>query len=97
MSKNESKEVPLKKVKLSQDENLSFKLSYQLLPQEIQRLDLYFSLPEEMGINPSTLREEDYFYSSIKSHSAYYSDQIHLPLLEAALLAKTLMEIRRTL
>tara|TARA_B110000014_G_scaffold260590_1_gene250635 strand:+ start:3989 stop:5431 length:1443 start_codon:yes stop_codon:yes gene_type:complete len=88
LSKHVSKKIALKKVSLSQDENLSFKLSYQLLPQEIQRLDLYFSLPEEMGINPSTLREEDYFYSSIKSHSAYYSDQIHLPLVRSRFISQ---------
>ena len=66
-------------IKLSQDENLSFKVSYQLLPQDTQRIDLYFSLPVEMGINSSTLTEENYFHSSIKSHCAYYSDQLHLP------------------
>ncbi|MFQ3339615.1 MAG: hypothetical protein ACI9VO_002405, partial [Colwellia sp.] len=42
----------MNKAKLSQDENLSFKVSHQLLPQDYQRIDLYFSLPVEMGINP---------------------------------------------
>ena len=70
-------------VKLSQDENLSLKISHQLLPQAMQRIDLYFSLPVEMGISPSTLNAEDYFYSNIKSHSAYYSDQLHLPLVRS--------------
>jgi hypothetical protein len=78
----------VKKVKLSQDENLSIKLSHQLSPQGIQRIDLYFSLPVEMGIGPSTLNSEDYFYSNIKSHSAYYSDQLHLPLVRSRFISQ---------
>ncbi len=75
-------------ITLSQDENLSFKISHQLLPQEYQRLDLYFSLPVEMGINPSTLNEEDYFYSNIKSQSAYYAAQLHLPLVRSRFISQ---------
>lgn len=78
----------MKKVTLSQDENLSFKISHQLLPQEQQRIDLYFSLPVEMGIGPSTLEVEDYFYSNIKSHSAYYSAKLHLPLVRSRFISQ---------
>jgi hypothetical protein len=74
--------------KLIQDENLSVKVSYQLLPNDYQRLDLYFSLPVEMGISPKTLTEEQYFHSSIKSHSAYYSDQLHLPLVRSRFISQ---------
>ncbi|MGB1261682.1 MAG: hypothetical protein ACPG52_02135 [Cognaticolwellia sp.] len=73
---------------LIQDENLSIKVSYQLLPSDYQRLDLYFSLPVEMGISPKTLTEEQYFHSSIKSHSAYYSDQLHLPLVRSRFISQ---------
>ncbi len=78
----------MNKAKLSQDENLSFKISHQLLPQDYQRIDLYFSLPEEMGINPTTLNEEDYFYSNIKNHSAYFADQLHLPLVRSRFISQ---------
>ena len=78
----------MNKVKLSQDENLSIKINHQLLPQAQQRIDLYFSLPVEMGISPSTLNSEDYFYSNIKSHSAYYSDQLHLPLVRSRFISQ---------
>jgi hypothetical protein len=78
----------VKKVKLSQDENLSIKISHQLLPQAMQRIDLYFSLPVEMGISPDTLNAEDYFYSNIKSQSAYYSDQLHLPLVRSRFISQ---------
>jgi hypothetical protein len=73
---------------LSQDENLSFKVSHQLLPQDYQRIDLYFSLPVEMGINPSTLNEEEFFYSNIKNQSAYYADQLHLPLVRSRFISQ---------
>ncbi|WP_440876384.1 hypothetical protein [Thalassotalea sp. PLHSN55] len=78
----------MNKITLSQDENLSIKLAYQLLPQESQRIDLYFSLPVEMGIDPSTLDEHNYFNSSIKSHSAYYSDKLHLPLVRSRFISQ---------
>lgn len=82
----------MKKVRLSQDENLSLKISHQLLPQALQRIDLYFSLPVEMGISPSTLNAEDYFYSNIKSNSAYYSDQLHLPLVRSRFISQRFEE-----
>ncbi|ALO33577.1 hypothetical protein CMT41_01755 [Colwellia sp. MT41] len=78
----------MNKAKLSQDENLSFKVSHQLLPQEYQRIDLYFSLPVEMGINPSTLNEEEFFYSNIKNQSAYYADKLHLPLVRSRFISQ---------
>lgn len=76
------------KIRLTQDENLSIKVSYQLLPSDQQRLDLYFSLPDEMGISPKTLTEEQYFHNSIQSHSAYYSDQLHLPLVRSRFISQ---------
>jgi len=78
----------MKIISLSQDENLSFKISQQLSPQESHRLDLYFSIPEEMGINAITLSEENYFHSSIKSHSAYFSRQVHLPLVRSRFISQ---------
>jgi hypothetical protein len=76
------------KINLTQDENLSIKVSYQLLPSDHQRLDLYFSLPDEMGIGPKTLEEEHYFHNSIQSHSAYYSDHLHLPLVRSRFISQ---------
>ncbi len=73
---------------MTQDENLSIKISHPLLPQEQQRIDLYFSLPVEMGISSSTLNVEDFFYSNIKSHSAYYSDKLHLPLVRSRFISQ---------
>ena len=78
----------MSQIRLSQDENLSFKLRHQLLPQDAIRTDLYFSLPVDMGINPSTLEEQDYFHSSISTHSAYYSDQLHLPLVRSRFISQ---------
>lgn len=78
----------MKIISLTQDENLSFKVSQQLSPQESQRLDLYFSIPEEMGINAITLSEESYFHSSIKTHSAYFSRQVHLPLVRSRFISQ---------
>jgi len=80
--------LSVSKAKLSQDENLSLKVSHQLLPEDYQRIDIYFSLPVEMGINASTLAEEEYFYSNIKNHSAYYADKLHLPLVRSRFISQ---------
>ena len=76
------------KIKLTQDENLSFRVDYQLLPSDHQRLDLFFSLPDEMGISSKTLTEEQYFHHSIQNHSAYYSDQLHVPLVRSRFISQ---------
>lgn len=78
----------MKKIKLSQDENLSIKTSFKLLPQEFQQLDLYISIPDDMGINASTLSEENFFYSSISFNSAYFSENLHLPLVRSRFISK---------
>lgn len=75
-------------VKLTQDENLSIRVAYKLLPSDQQRLDLYFSIPEEMGINAKTLSEEQYFHHSIQCQSAYYSDQLHVPLVRSRFISQ---------
>ncbi|NRA70070.1 MAG: hypothetical protein HRU24_03540 [Gammaproteobacteria bacterium] len=75
-------------ISLEQDENLSIIISHQMLPQDYQRLDLYFSLPVEMGISSTTLNEESYFHSSIKSRCAYYSAQLHLPLVQSRFISQ---------
>lgn len=82
----------MSRAKLSQDENLSFKINYQLLPEETNQLDLYFSIPTDMGINTNTLNEIDFFNANIKSHSAYYSEQLHLPLVHSRFISQTKRE-----
>ncbi|WP_105167851.1 hypothetical protein [Pseudoalteromonas sp. T1lg23B] len=78
----------MSRAQLSQDENLSFKIHYQLLPKETCQLDLYFSIPTDMGINESTLSEVDFFNANIESHSAYYSEQLHLPLVHSRFISQ---------
>ncbi|WP_440053917.1 hypothetical protein ACSLBF_13710 [Pseudoalteromonas sp. T1lg65] len=79
----------MSRAQLSQDENLSFKVHYQLLPKETNQLDLYFSIPTDMGINAETLNETDFFTANIKSHSAYYSEQLHLPLVRSRFISQS--------
>ena len=73
----------MKKTKLSSDESLSLNLVTQLLPKESSQLDLYFSIPTEMGVNRDTFNEIDFFNAHIKNHCAYYSEQLHLPLVRS--------------
>ncbi|KPZ55709.1 hypothetical protein AN391_02466 [Pseudoalteromonas sp. P1-13-1a] len=73
---------------LKQDENLSFVIEPELTPRSEQRIDLYFSIPNEMGINAQTLSEESYFNNHFKSHLAYNAKNIHLPLVRSRFVSK---------
>ncbi|WP_041771309.1 hypothetical protein [Psychromonas sp. CNPT3] len=66
---------------LKQQDKLSIKLSHKIKQGEYRRLDIYFLLPNEMGINKNTLSERDYFNAGIKGRRAYYTAGLHLPLL----------------
>ena len=71
------------KIVLKQEDKLSFKLNH-LIPQGgYRRVDVYILLPNEMGINPQTLTEEDYFHRGIQGKRAYYSEGLHLPLVQS--------------
>lgn len=69
------------KFRLKQQEKLSFKFVHQINQGEQRRLDIYFSLPKEMGINKNTLPESEYFNAGIKGRRAYFTKGLHLPLL----------------
>lgn len=73
---------------LKQDENLSFVIEPDLNPSSEQRIDLYFSIPNEMGINAKTLTEESYFNNHFKSQLAYNANNIHLPLVRSRFVSK---------
>ncbi|CAM4245919.1 hypothetical protein [Pseudoalteromonas ostreae] len=73
---------------LRQDENLSFIIEPELSPRAEQRIDMYFSIPNEMGINPQTLTEESYFNNHFKSYLAYNANNIHLPLVRSRFVSK---------
>lgn len=57
-------------------------------PRSEQRIDMYFSIPNEMGINPQTLTEESYFNNHFKSYLAYNANNIHLPLVRSRFVSK---------
>ncbi|WP_354623281.1 hypothetical protein [Psychromonas sp. MME2] len=71
----------MRKFQLTQEDKLSLKFNHQMSKGEQRRIDVYFSLPKEMGINRKTLSEEDYYNAGIKSRRAYFTDGLHLPLL----------------
>ena len=74
--------------RLVQEEKLSIKISQHIAQGEHHQLDLYFSLPNEMGVGPNTLKEEDYYHSSIRSRGIYSSAKLHLPLVKSRLISK---------
>lgn len=78
----------MKKTKISPDESLSIKLVTQLFPNEDSQHDLYFSIPNEMRIHSDTFNKTDFFNSHIKIQCAYYSEQLHLPLVRSRYISK---------
>ena len=72
----------MSKVRIKQEESLSIKFSHQMAEGQQRQLDLYFSLPKEMGIGSHTLTEEDYYHSAIVGRRSYYSEGLHLPLVQ---------------
>ena len=74
--------------RLKQQEKLSIKLVHQMHKGEQRRVDLYFALPKEMGINKSTLPESQYFNSGIKGRRAYFTKGLHLPLLHTRFVSR---------
>ncbi|MCK8044728.1 hypothetical protein MSG37_07520 [Shewanella sp. 1CM18E] len=73
----------MSKVRIKQEESLSIKFLHQMEAGDNRRLDLYFFLPKEMGINPQSLNEEEYYHSSITGRRSYYSSGLHLPLVQS--------------
>lgn len=71
----------MQKFKLKQQDKLSIKLVHQIQKNEFRRIDLYFSLPKEMGVNKNTLTESEYFNAAIKGRRVYFTEGLHLPLL----------------
>ena len=67
--------------KLKKQEKLSIKFAHRLCKGEHRKVDIYFALPKEMGINQKTLPENEYFNSGIKGRRAYFTQGLHLPLL----------------
>jgi hypothetical protein len=71
----------LYKFRLKKHEKLAIKFVHQIKKGEHRRVDIYFSLPREMGINKDTLSENEYFNAGIKGRRAYFTEGLHLPLL----------------
>ena len=66
-------------LQLTKLDNLALGVSHTFECGDERQLDIYFSLPSEMGINPDTLTEEKYFYTGIKGQRFYFAEGLHLP------------------
>lgn len=85
------------KVSVKQEEALSIKFSHQMQVGDQRVLDLYFYLPTEMGIDSHTLDEEEYYYAAIVGRRSYYSQGLHLPLVQSRFVSlnkRTMEEFR---
>ncbi len=72
----------MSKISVKQEEALSFKLVHQMKSGDQRRLDLFFMLPKEMGVNPESLDPQDYAHSAIAGRRSYFSTRLHLPLVQ---------------
>ena len=70
-------------IEIKQEEALSIKVNHLIEAGANCRIDLYFSLPNEMGINPKSFDEQEYFHSGILGRRSYYSEGLHIPLVQS--------------
>lgn len=87
----------MSKIRVKQEDSLSIKFSHQMKQGDNRSLDLYFFLPKEMGIGAHSLNEEEYYHSAIVGRRSYYSEGLHLPLVQgrfASLNRRTVEEFR---
>ncbi|MCL1076932.1 hypothetical protein D5R81_03165 [Parashewanella spongiae] len=66
-------------VQLTKLDSLAIGIDQKFTRGQYRQLELFFSLPKEMGISSETLDEEQYFYSAIIGRRFYYADGLHLP------------------
>ncbi len=78
----------MSKVNVKREESLSIKFTHQMEEGDLRRLDLYFFLPTEMGINPQSLDEEEYYHSAVVGRRSYYSAGLHLPLVQGRFISQ---------
>ena len=84
-------------VEIKKEESLSIKFSHLLGAGANCRVDLFFFLPNEMGINPKSFDEQEYYHSGILGRRSYYSEGLHIPLVQSrfvSLKKRTLEEFR---
>ncbi|GAA4885509.1 hypothetical protein [Ferrimonas pelagia] len=87
----------MSEIHVKQEEALSLKFIHQMKEGDHRRLDLYFLLPKEMGVNPQSLDPQDYAHSAISGRRSYYSTGLHLPLVQGRFVSlnkRTLEEFR---
>ncbi len=66
-------------VQLTKLDSLAIGIDQKFTRGQSRQLELFFSLPKEMGISAETLDEEKYFHSAIIGRRFYYADGLHIP------------------
>lgn len=87
----------MSRIEIKQEESLSIKFTHIIETGASCRVDLYFSLPNEMGINPKSFDEQEYFHSGILGRRSYYSEGLHIPLVQSRFMSlnkRTIEEFR---
>lgn len=87
----------MSKIVVKREESQSLKILHQMKNGDHRRIDLYFMLPEDMGVNPQNLDAGMYCHSSVVGRRSYYSSKLHLPLVQgrfASLNKRTIEEFR---
>ncbi|WP_051252365.1 hypothetical protein [Ferrimonas kyonanensis] len=72
----------MSKIVVKQEESQSFKVLHQMKNGDHRRIDLYFMLPKDMGVNPQNMDAGAYCHSAVIGRRSYYSTGLHLPLVQ---------------
>lgn len=73
---------------LKHDERFTIRLEHQINQHESKRLDCYFSIPKEMGVNPNTLDTDRFIMANVNGRRAYVSQMMDLPLVQSRFISR---------
>lgn len=68
---------------LKHDERFTIRLVHQIKQQQKKRIDFFFSIPKEMGVNSNVLDIEQFLNANILGKRAYISQMVDLPLVQS--------------
>ena len=72
-------------ISVERKDGFSLKISRILREATEHRLDIYFFIPGELGLNTKVVPEEEFYHSAIHVQRTYFSDRPYLPLIHSRL------------
>jgi hypothetical protein len=72
-------------ITVDKQDAITLKVAHAMAKTKKLDLELYLFIPGELGLEPTILPENDFYYSSLTQKRVYFSDKIFLPLVHSRL------------